>query len=218
MNCLVRNSLKIEGSRMKILKTIDSNDITSLVEMDVLEALQSRRTVRQYDRNYSIPKDVLNKLVDIALESPTARDAQGIDLVVVTNREKIDELTKISYDSWDEDRKKGWAERVETYGVKNVVSCDAPCLFFLVANDHCIPSYLGIDGGIMLMSIMAGCREFGLQSMCIGAMTWGDKAGVERALGVKEGSLVMILAVGKPVEGELKLKQKERKCSARFIE
>lgn len=186
--------------------------------MNVLDALATRRTIRQYDPTYKIPKDVLDKLVAVGLDSPTARDAQGIDLVVVTNLEKIDELTKISFDSWDEERKKGWNERVETYGVKNVVSCDAPCLIFFVNNGNAVPHFLGVDAGIMTMAIMAACREFDLHSMCIGAMTWGNKAGVEKALGVPEGSLVMVLAIGKARDCELILKKKERKCHARYIE
>lgn len=186
--------------------------------MNVLEALATRRTIRQYDPTYKIPKDILEKLVSVGLDSPTARDAQGIDLVVVTNPEKIEEVTKISFDSWDEDRRKGWSERVQTYGVKNVVSCDATCLFFFVNNGNAVPNYVGVDCGIMTMAIMAACREFNLHSMCIGAMTWGNKAGVEKAIGVPWGSLIMVLAVGKAREGQLILKDKERKCHARFIE
>ncbi|KAH0793994.1 nitroreductase family protein [Histomonas meleagridis] len=186
--------------------------------MDVLQAIETRRTVRQYQADYTIPKEDLQKIVDIALSSPTGMNAQGIDLVVCTNRAKIDEATMITFHSWDEAKQARWNNRKQDYGVKNVVSCDASCIVFLVKNERADPNYVEIDAGIMSMAIMEATRHFGLQTMCLGALLWGDKAGLEKCLGIEEGKMVMAVAIGKPIEGELKLIDKKQLCKATYIE
>lgn len=188
-------------------------------EMDVLEALRSRRTVRQYEPDYTIPRDQLDKIINIALDSPTGRNLQEIDLVVCTNRQKLDEATKISFDSWDEARRSRWLNRKTDLGVTNVVTCDASCVVFLVFNEERCQDrqFAEIDSGIMLMSIMAAAREFGLQTMCLGALLWGNKAGLEKSLGIPEGHLLMAVAIGKP-KADINLSEKKRLCSARYIE
>jgi nitroreductase len=187
--------------------------------MDVLEALKSRRTVRQFDASYSIPDDVLTQLISTALDSPTGRNAQEIDLVVLKNRAKIDAATKITFDSWPPDQRARWEGRHEEYGVKNVVSCDAPVIFFFVANERAADVPWGpVDSGIMCMGLMAAARAFGLHSMCLGALLWGDKAGLEKFVGIPEGKMLMALAIGKPIEGKLAIKPKERLCKATYIE
>lgn len=187
--------------------------------MDVLEALHSRHTVRQYEPDYTIPRDQLEQMINVALDSPTGRNYQEIDLVVCTNRQKLDEATKISFDSWDEGRRSRWLNRKTDLGVKNVVTCDASCVVFLVLNEERCPDrqFAEIDSGIMLMSIMASAREFGLQTMCLGALLWGDKAGLEKSLGIPEGKLLMAVAIGKP-KPDIKIADKKRLCSARYIE
>ena len=143
---------------------------------------------------------------------------QGIDLLVCTNRAKIDEATMITFNSWDETKKARWNHRKEELGVKNVVSCDASCIIFLVKNERADPTFLDVDAGIMVMSILEAARHFGLQTMCLGALLWGNKPGLEKCLGIEEGKLVMAVAIGKPIEGELKLVQKEQLCKATYIE
>ena len=186
--------------------------------MDVFEALETRRTVRQYQPDYTIPKEDLQKIVDIALNSPSGMNLQGIDLLVCTNRDKIDEATMVIFKSWDETRQERWNNRKVEYGVKNVVSCDASCIIFLVKNERADPSFLEVDAGIMTMTIMEAARHFELQTMCLGALLWGDKPGLEKCLGIEEGNLIMAVAIGKPKDEPLKLAEKKQLCKATYIE
>ena len=185
--------------------------------MEVLEAIKSRRTVRQYDPTYTIPDDILQQLIDIALDSPTGRNLQGIDLLVVTNRAKIDEATMITFNSWDESARERWNHRKEQYGVKNVVSCDAPAIFFFVKNENADDQFVQIDVGIMVESLMAAARHFDYHSMCIGALLWGNKAGLEKCLGIPEGKLLMALAIGKSSTPNPIVSEKTRKCKATIL-
>jgi nitroreductase len=187
--------------------------------MNVLDAITSRRTVRQYDPTYSIPREHLDVLVEVALDSPTGRNSQELDLVVLTNRAKIDAALKITFDSWAPELQANFLKRKESHGVTNVLSCDAPVIIFFVANERAkdLP-FVGIDAGIQSMAVMAAAREFGYHTMCLGALLWGNKAGLEEFLGVPSGALVMALAVGKPRDGPLVLMPKTRLTKATFIE
>jgi len=182
-----------------------------------MEYIKSRRTIRQYEKDYSIPSERLNEIVQVALSCPTGRNCQAIDLIVLTNRTKIDEATKITFDSWPEEKRNNWLKRKDQYGVSNVVSCDAPCIIFMVENERSEKQFTQIDSGIMSMAIMVSAKEMGLDTMCLGALLWGNKVGLETYLGIPEGKLVMAIAVGKAKPNPI-VADKEIKAKATFIE
>ena len=83
-----------------------------------LEALERRRTIRQYDPDWQIPKDQMDKIMHAAQLSPTACNYQGQDYIVVTNKEKLAQMEKIVIDSLPEvNFKKHFAQRKERHGV-----------------------------------------------------------------------------------------------------
>jgi nitroreductase len=185
--------------------------------VDVLEALRSRRTVRQYVPDYVIPRDVLTQIVDLALDAPTGKNCQEIDLVVVTNRAKIDEISQSTSDAFSPDRRQNFDNRRSEYGVTNVVTCDASALILLYANGRAESEFAQVDAGIILMVIMSAARQFGLSTMCLGVLLYGGKAAVETAVGIPPGSLLMALAIGKSKENP-KLLDKKRIAKATIID
>ena len=68
-----------------------------------LEALEKRRTVRNYDPDWQIPKEQMEKIMNAAQISPTACNYQGQDYIVVTNKEKLEQLEKIVMECLPED-------------------------------------------------------------------------------------------------------------------
>jgi nitroreductase len=182
-----------------------------------LAALLRRRTVRQYDPTYEIPKDVLHKIVEAALLSPTANNMQSIDLVVVTNKAVISNTSKAIYATWPPELKANFAKRTADFGVADVVTCDAPCIFFLVKNERQSPKFVDIDCGIMVQSIIVAAQEFGLESMCVGVYLWGEPARVEEILKIPKGSLAMAVAIGKPKPNPV-IRDKTVICKATYVE
>jgi nitroreductase len=185
--------------------------------MDVLEALRQRRTVRQYVPDYIIPKDILTQLIDLVLDAPTGRNQQELDLVVITSRPKIDEISAIALEGFDATRKGYFSARTTELGVTNVVTCDASALIFLVGNERGESQFAQIDAGIMLMTLMAAAPRFGLGTMCLGALLHGDKSKIEAAAGVAPGGLVMAIALGKPKEG-IKFAEKKKLAKATIVD
>jgi nitroreductase len=183
--------------------------------MDVLEALRQRRTVRQYVPDYVIPKDILTQLIDLVLDSPTGNNRQELDLTVITNRAKIDEISDVALKGFDATRVGYFSARTKELGVKNVVTCDASALIFLTENER-ESEFAAIDAGIMLMTLMTAAPKFGLGTMCLGALLHGDKSRIEAAASLPAGKLVMAIALGKPKDG-IVFAEKKRLAAARIV-
>jgi nitroreductase len=182
-----------------------------------LAALLHRRTYRQYEPGYTIPQDILQQIVNAALQSPTGMNTQDVDLLVVTDKAKLDAASTASFNSWPQEIKDGFSSRPATYGVKNVVTCDAPAVIFLVKNERASEKFLYIDVGIVTQSIIVAAQEFGLESMCIGIYLVGDTAKVEQILGIPTGNLVMAVAIGKG-QANAKLLDKKIIAKATYIQ
>ena len=189
------------------------------MSVTALEALERRRTVRNYDPNWQIPKETLDKIMHAAQLSPTACDFQGQDFIVVTNKEKLAQLEKAVLDCLPEDNfKKHFVERRERHNVKNVVTCDAPCVVLIVKNERANEDWIKMDAGIASMALMTAAQNFGIESMCFGVIALKTtQAKCEELFGLKKGSLLVGIALGKPI-GELKLHEKQIKCKVSYIE
>ena len=184
-----------------------------------LEALEKRRTIRNYDPDWKIPKEQLDKIMNAALLSPTACDFQGEDFIVVTNKEKLAKLEEVVINNLPEnDFKKHFVERKERHGVKNVVTCDAPIVILIIKNERADAKWIEIDSGIAAMSIIVAAQNFGIESMCLGVVAMKEtQEKCEELFGLKKGSLVLGLAIGKP-KGKIELKAKVIKSKVSFVE
>ena len=156
-----------------------------------LAALERRRTIRNYDPDWQIPKDQMDKIMNAAQLSPTACNFQGQDYIVVTNKEKLAKLEKIIIDSLPD---------------------------LIVKNERANEDWIKIDAGIACMSIIMAAQNFGIESMCLGVVAMKctqDKC--EELFGLKKGSLLLGVALGKP-KGELKLHEKDIKSKVSYVE
>ena len=63
--------------------------------MDVLEAIETRRSVRRF-KPEPIPKDVLSRIVNAGRLAPTARNVQLWEFVVVTDAAKRQQIADIA--------------------------------------------------------------------------------------------------------------------------
>ena len=63
--------------------------------MDALEVLWKRRSIREY-KDKTIPKDILEKIVDAARFAATARNVQPWEFVVVTNSQTLQSISELA--------------------------------------------------------------------------------------------------------------------------
>ena len=187
------------------------------MSVTALEALEKRRTIRNYDPDWKIPKEQLDKILNAALLSPTACDFQGEDFIVVTNKEKLAKLEEVIINNLPEnDFKKHFIDRRERHGVKNVVTCDAPCVVLIVKNERAHKDWIKIDAGIAAMSIIVAAQNYGIESMCLGVVAMDcTQAKCEELFGLPKDSMILGVALGKP-RGELKLHEKVIKSKVTY--
>jgi len=62
--------------------------------MNALDILKSRRSVRVF-QNKEIPKEALEEIIDAARFSPTARNVQPWEFVVVTNAQTLKKISEL---------------------------------------------------------------------------------------------------------------------------
>ena len=145
------------------------------MSVSAIEAIERRRSIRQYDQNYQIPQDILEKIMHAAQTAPTTCDYQGHDFIVMTNRKKMDELEKVILDALpDNEFKKHFLERRVRHGIKNVVTYDAPCFVIIVKNERADKDWVKVDAGIASMAIMIAAQNYGIESVCVGLVAVDD--------------------------------------------
>jgi nitroreductase len=163
-----------------------------------IAALESRHTYRAYDKTYTIPREQIDEINRLTLLSPTARDAQEIDVITVVSREELAKLSELIISTWPDSIQAGRTARMTALGCTNPLTCDASALVFLVRNARASQSHFtDFDAGIAAMAVMIAARAFDLHTMCLGLVLCGDTPKVEAALGIPTGSLIIGIALGK---------------------
>lgn len=165
-----------------------------------IQTLLDRRSIRAYDPNYEIPEEILSKIVKAALNSPTALNRQDVDLVVCTNREKLQTLANEVMNSGPETMRERFNERQKKSGVKNPVTYDCPCVIFLVKNERATDN-TPVDGGIVAMSIMIAAKAEGLDSVCLGSVKIGLNEKTESLFELKAQDVIVGVGIGKAKPG-----------------
>lgn len=64
--------------------------------MDFREGLRTRRSVRQYIPNRDIPADDIRDILETAMLAPSGRNKQPWEFIVVNDKSKFPEITKLS--------------------------------------------------------------------------------------------------------------------------
>ena len=180
----------------------------------ILEALKHRRTIRNYDPDFQIPKEQLDEILYAAQIAPTSKDLQEVDLIVLRNKEKLNKIEQVILKEFPEEMKKKFEERRQIYGVKNVITCDAPLVILLIRNER-KEKFVDVDGGIAAMSIIMAAQHFNLESMCLGIITRFPK--VEEILGLQKDSLILGVALGK-IKGNQVIKDKVIKSKISYMD
>lgn len=148
--------------------------------MDAIEAIKSRRTIRQY-QEAAVTREVLTDLVDCGRLAPTAMNDQPWEFVVVTNAPTRQAVAKII----------GHAPQV----------AQAPALIAVL----CKPTtYYVEDGCAATMNILISAQAHGLGAcwVCGEKQPYADD--VCRALGAPSGlKLISVITVGVAAEAPI---------------
>ncbi|MEM3018468.1 MAG: nitroreductase family protein [Candidatus Bathyarchaeia archaeon] len=165
-----------------------SPEMLYAADMDVMEAIRRRRSIRRYKRE-PIPDWVLREVLEAARLAPSWANSQVCSYVVVRD-EKIREAL---------------SETLFERNPARMAVKEAPCVVCLVAKRHVSGYYRGqpvtdkgdwfmYDSGIAMEHIVLAAWNFGLGTCHIGAF---DAKKAEQVLQIPEGySIVAMTPIG----------------------
>ncbi len=163
--------------------------IMSIILNEVTKSILARRTVRSFTPE-PLTEDEKNTLLECAMWSPSARNAQKCYIRVVSDKAALDELNRDFKDVV------GWDAPAYTRWDVNPVYQTAPSLFFIFADG---PDPM--NGGIMAENICIAAQGLGLNSCIIGSVgalfeTEKGEKWKERLNVPSDGAFVVSVAVG----------------------
>ena len=162
--------------------------------MSICDVLLHRRTVRNFDPEYVIPKEQLTKIMEAARVSPSAYGVQDLDFLVCTNRAKNQEAADAALKAFPEETRQHLLARRDSFKVTNVLTCDASAEVIIYKNERATGPFVSIHAGLAAMAICAAAKDFGLDTMCHVVMIGN---GPEEVYGLPKDSSVVAVAIGK---------------------
>ncbi|MFP3950261.1 MAG: nitroreductase family protein [Candidatus Micrarchaeia archaeon] len=171
--------------------------------MEVEECILSRRSVRAY-QDKTVAEEDIQKILKAGAMAPSAKNLQPVRSIVITNKEKIKELSgKVK----EKLKQLGgrYKEKAETE--EDIVFYGAPLLILLVGNRE---KWTKVDCALAAENMMLQARAMGLGSCYIGFMNKiGDDQETLGTLGIEENQeLYCPLIFGYP-EGWPQEKERE---------
>ena len=150
--------------------------------MDLFKAVKERRTIRRFQEK-EVPFEILEKCVETARVSPSARNTQELEFVAVNNAEKVKQIN----------------EAVRFGGVvaeKGRVKGEGPKAFIaiIVNKEKLDKTYTSINVGIAAQGIVLSAFAQGLGSCMLGAI---ERDKIKEILEIPENYfLPLVIAIG----------------------
>jgi len=193
--------------------------------MDVFEAIKGRRSVRAYKKD-SVPRELIEKILETAINAPSANNLQPWEFVVVTDEEK-DRLSRTLLKAYQEKQVscgsgavKPLTEPFKQRGIQTLESMklyvertgtsvddfvnEGSCNFYgapvaiIICLDDCFSSRQMADVGVVLGYIVLAAHASGLGTCPIGLIAAYEDE-VKDLLNIPENKKVIIgIAIGYP--------------------
>jgi nitroreductase len=152
--------------------------------METWDAIRARRNVRSYE-DRPIPPEDLDRVLEAGRRSPSSRNGQPWDFVVVTDREALQDLARV----WQ-------------YGAHVAQSAATIALVLPTGGDASDREIAAYDLGQATMAMMVAAADLGIGS---GHSAVGDHELARELLGLpQDRDAVYLLALGYPADRPLR--------------
>jgi nitroreductase len=149
--------------------------------MQTWDAITSRRDVRSYS-SQPVSAEDLDRILEAGRRSPSSRNTQPWDFILVTDREQLQELAK------------AWVGGGHVAG-------SAATIALIVSGDPGAERRTQFDLGQVTMSIMLAAADLGIGS---GHSAVGDQDLARRVLGLPDGkTCAFLISLGYPADRPL---------------
>jgi len=159
-----------------------------VIEMDVLEAIRTRRSVRKYDRTRDVESEKLVTCLEAARWAPSASNRQPWHFIVVKDKEKREELAKL-----------------HPYGK---FMAESPVVVVVLGDPRKHQKYFKCDPPIATQNFLLAARAQGLGTCWTGVIDTPFEEQMKKLLNVPENlRIVCTVSVGYPAETPEKTRQ-----------
>jgi len=93
----------ISHSKLDMENFIELDQPTAFETNDFIQFIRSRRSHRRFE-DKPVPREVLEKLVDVCRYAPTGSNVQNVEMLVIQDREKIQRLSDLTMESFQKAR------------------------------------------------------------------------------------------------------------------
>ncbi len=154
--------------------------------MGTYQLILKRRTIRRF-QSKAVPFSVLKKSVNAARLSPSARNAQPLDFVIVNEKTQLQRMNEAVY----------FGGAVKQKG--RVKGEEAKAFIAIIANkEKSDQKYIGMDVGIAAEAIVLTAAEQGIGSCIMGSI---QRERIKGILGIaNEFEVPLVIALGYPKE------------------
>lgn len=154
--------------------------------MSIKEIAQRSRSYRRFDNSYAVAEAVLTDAIDVARYAPSARNAQTIKYLIVTDKSECAAVFGTLK----------WAGYLKEWDGPE--PDERPSAYVIMLHDSNLGAYNAIDTGLCAELINLALNERGLGCCMIGAF---DKPRLMAISGIAANlEPLLVLAVGKPTE------------------
>jgi nitroreductase len=144
------------------------------------------RSYRRFHEEVDIKLETLRELVDLALHSASAMNAQPLKYILSCDRQRNSLIFPHLV----------WATFLKTW--PGPAEGERPSAYIIILGDKDISRFWDYDAGIAAQSILLGATEKGLGGCMIANIR---KEGLRKALNIPERyEILLVLALGKPKE------------------
>jgi len=159
-----------------------------MIEMDVLEAIRTRRSIRKYDRTRDVEPEKLLTCLEAARWAPSASNKQPWHFIIVRNKEKREELAKL-----------------HPYGK---FMAESPVVVVVLGDPQKHQKYFKCDPPIATQNFLLAAHAQGLGTCWMGVIDAPFEDQIKRLLNVPENlKIICTVSVGYPTEKPEKTRQ-----------
>lgn len=144
------------------------------------------RSYRRFDEATRLSFETLHELVDLARQTPSARNIQPLKYLLVSTPEACQQVFPLL----------GWAGYLPEWGGPQ--AGERPAAYVVIVGDKNITDHFSMDPGIAAQTLLLGAVDKGLGGCIIGSVQRDKLASV---LDIPERfEILYVVALGKPVE------------------
>jgi nitroreductase len=181
--------------------------------MELSDAIRSRRSVRRFKPD-AVPKEVLEKILELAQWAPSAMNRQDWKFILVSGEKKgaLLKITATAYESFRPILEKGFPDNpkvleaskkfFETYG-------NAPVIILAYGGKFPTGQADPYSISVAVQNLLLAAHDAGLGAVWADAAVFFKEKEINELMGVEGRKLVCLIPVGYPAESPKAAPRKE---------